>query len=95
MSENEHEHTHETCKQLLSFLGDYVDGSLGEDLCAVIEKHMQGCNRCQVVVNTLKKTVELYQETAEDEDDLPADVRTRLFVRLHLDDFTATTPEVE
>ena len=84
MSENEQ--THETCKHMLSSLGEYVDGALGEELCAEIEKHMQGCNRCQVVVNTLKKTVELYHGAAED-DPLPMDVRRRLFVRLNLDDF--------
>jgi anti-sigma factor RsiW len=79
------EHTHETCKQMLSTLGDYVDGALSQELCAEIEKHMQGCDRCQVVVNTLKKTVELYHETGDDR--LPVDVRRRLFARLHLDDY--------
>jgi hypothetical protein len=85
MSDNEH--SHETCKQLLSSLGEYVDGSLGEDLCAEIEKHMQGCNRCQIVVNTLKKTVELYHDTAEDCEALPVEVRQRLYARLNLEDF--------
>ncbi len=83
---NDKEHSHETCKQMLSSLGEYVDGALGEELCAEIEKHMQGCERCQIVVNTLKKTVELYQDTAADEQ-LPVDVRQRLFVRLNLEDF--------
>jgi hypothetical protein len=83
---NDKEHSHETCKQMLSSLGEYVDGTLGEELCAEIEKHMQGCDRCQIVVNTLKKTVELYHDTT-DEEQLPADVRQRLFVRLNLEDF--------
>lgn len=84
MSENEH--NHETCKKFLSSLGDYIDGTLGEDLCLEIEKHMQGCARCRVVVNTMKKTVELYHEAAGD-DDLPVEVRQRLFARLHLEHF--------
>lgn len=85
---NAKEHSHENCKHLLSSLGEYVDGSLGEDLCIEIEKHMQGCDRCQIVVNTLKKTIELYHETAtEKEGDLPVDVRQRLFMRLNLEDF--------
>lgn len=84
MSENDH--THETCKQMLSSLGEYIDGTLGEDLCLEIEKHMQGCIRCQVVVDTMKKTVELYHEGAVD-DHLPLDVRQRLFARLSLEDF--------
>jgi anti-sigma factor (TIGR02949 family) len=85
---SEHEHTHESCKELISSMGEYVDGSLGDDLCAEIEKHMKGCHRCRVVVDTMKKTVELYHETAEENQQLPTDVRRRLFLRLNLDDFT-------
>ena len=83
---SEHEHTHENCRELLSSLGDYVDGSLSAELCAEIERHMSGCNRCRVVVDTLKKTVELYQESAA-ETHMPADVRSRLYARLNLEDY--------
>jgi anti-sigma factor RsiW len=83
---SEHEHQDQDCKQMLSSLGDYVDGTLTPELCAEIERHMHGCKKCRVVVNTLRKTVELYQETAEDTT-LPADVRQRLYVRLNLEDY--------
>ena len=83
---NEHEHNHENCRELLSSLGDYVDGTLGAELCAVIEQHMKGCQRCRVVVNTLKKTVELYQESAA-ETQIPVAVRDRLYLKLNLEDF--------
>lgn len=82
----EHEHTHETCSELLSSLGEYVDGSLDADVCAVIEQHMRGCQRCRVVVDTLKKTIELYHETA-DQPSIPVDVKERLYLRLNLEDF--------
>ena len=36
-------------------LGEYVDGTLSEELCAELERHMKDCQRCRVVVNTLKK----------------------------------------
>lgn len=81
------DHNHDTCEKMLSSLGEYIDGTLGKDLCLEIEKHMQGCTRCRVVVNTLKKTVELYHGTAEEEEQLPVDVRQRLFARLSLEDF--------
>lgn len=86
MSENEpvHEHTH--CHELLATLSEYVDGELGAELCVELERHLRGCQRCRVVVDTLKKTVELYHDCA-DEDPLPADVRSRLFMRLNLEDF--------
>ena len=88
----EHEHIHvicedhESCKQLLSTLSEYVDGTLSLDLCTDLEQHMQGCQRCRVVVDTMKKTIELYQETGEDTP-LPQDVRERLYVRLNLEDY--------
>jgi anti-sigma factor RsiW len=76
----------EDCKKLLSSLGDYVDGDLSPQLCAELEKHMKGCRRCRIVVDTVKKTVELYQETA-DETQIPADVRERLYLSLDLQDY--------
>lgn len=77
---------HKNCRYLLSSLSEYVDGSLDEALCQEIEKHMEGCENCQIVINTLQKTVDLYHETTEPPD-IPSDVRARLFKRLDLDEF--------
>jgi len=78
---------HESCRYFLDSLSDYIDGSLGEAFCAEIEQHMGGCENCRVVVDTLRKTVYLYQVTAESPQ-MPQDVRQRLFRRLDLDEFT-------
>ncbi len=86
MTEHHHPDDHATCRELLKSLSDYVDGALDESLCLVIEKHMAECDRCQVVVDTLRKTIELYQNTSP-APSVPDDVRRRLFVRLKLDDF--------
>ena len=89
---NEHNHTGGNCHDLLASLSEYVDGSLQAELCQEIERHLHECNKCRVVVNTLKKTVELYQDTAED-CGMPDEVRRRLFVRLELKDFIAKADE--
>lgn len=87
MSEHIHSHEeHEHCRELLLSLGEYVDGTLSTDLCFVLERHLKDCQRCRIVVDTLKKTVELYHETAEDAA-IPDDVRQRLFQKLNLDDY--------
>lgn len=87
MSEKIHSHEkHEHCRDLLSSLGEYVDGTLSADLCSALENHLKGCPRCRVVVNTLKKTVELYHETAS-ETTIPDDVRQRLYKKLNLEDY--------
>ena len=77
---------HETCHQLLSSLSDYIDHDLSDELCAQIERHMQDCENCRIVIDTLAKTVDLYHVTAPGPD-MPHAVQERLFQRLELDDF--------
>ncbi len=80
------DHDDTRCNDMLGSLSDYVDGELREDLCREIEKHLAGCANCRVVVDTLKKTVYLYHETARI-GEIPVDVRERLFKRLELEDY--------
>ena len=79
-------HRHEECRQLLTSLSDYVDGDLQSELCDEIELHMSECENCRIVVDTLKKTIFLYQSTP-DPASVPEDVRQRLYHRLDLDEF--------
>lgn len=77
---------HQNCRHLLASISDFVDGSLGEELCAEIQRHLDGCENCRIVVNTLQKTVYLYHTTSE-HPTLPEDVRGRLYHCLDLDEF--------
>jgi len=77
---------HQHCQHLLDSLSDYIDGDLGSALCTEIEQHLQGCENCRIVIDSLRKTVYLYQVTAEPPG-VPADVRERLFKRLDLNEF--------
>jgi anti-sigma factor RsiW len=72
------------CKHLLGQLSDYVDGELGQAMCQEIERHLAGCQDCRVVVDTLRKTVLLYQSYSSDP--IPGDVEERLFKVLDLED---------
>ncbi|MCF6278208.1 MAG: zf-HC2 domain-containing protein [Anaerolineales bacterium] len=74
------------CGALLETLSDYIDGTLREALCKELERHIADCDDCRVVVDTAKKTIDLYHETAA-QTSVPVDVRERLFHRLNLDDF--------
>ncbi len=81
------EHIHgDQCSSLLGNLSDYIDGSLKAEICAQIEEHMKTCENCQVVVNTLRKTVELYEHCNE-QPHLPGGVKERLFAKLELQDY--------
>lgn len=81
----EHQHSPH-CQQLLGSLSDYIDGELQAELCADLEEHLKDCENCRVVVNTLRKTVELYQQ-APIPSGLPDPIRERLYYKLHLEDY--------
>jgi len=76
----------EECRHLINCLSEYVDGTLEEQLCAELEQHMEGCEDCRVVVDTLHKTITLYRQNAS-QTSVPEDVRQRLFHCLNLDEF--------
>jgi hypothetical protein len=50
------------CAELLKMLNEYVDGTVDPSICEEFEKHMAGCNPCQVVVDNIRKTITLYKE---------------------------------
>ena len=80
------EHKHD-CKHLLASISDYVDGELEETLCRELEEHLAGCPECHVVVDTTRKTIDLYRENYAEAAQVPAAVRQRLFKSLNLEDY--------
>jgi anti-sigma factor RsiW len=76
----------DNCRKILVEISDYIDGELDEALCTDLEKHLSNCHNCTVVVNTLRKTVELYHSNSSAEI-LPDQVRSDLFARLNLSDY--------
>lgn len=74
------------CQEILGELPEYLEGELSPELCQDIQKHMEECPRCRVVINTLTKTIELYHTTPNDIP-LPSGARERLFQRLSLSDY--------
>lgn len=64
------------CKRVILDLSEYLDGELDAPTLAELERHLSDCEDCQMVLDTTKKTIELYcnSEPAP----LPADVRERL-----------------
>ncbi len=81
----ERELTHDfSCEQLLTSIGDYIEGDLSPDLCQEIERHLAICEHCRIIVDTLNKTITLYHTSAH-EAEVPNGVRDRLFHVLKLD----------
>jgi predicted anti-sigma-YlaC factor YlaD len=70
-----------TCEQLLSYLSDYIDHELDEELAADAHEHMATCQNCRVVLDTTQQTIFLFREQGRRV--IPAGRRERLFSRLH------------
>ncbi|HON06475.1 MAG TPA: zf-HC2 domain-containing protein [Verrucomicrobiota bacterium] len=64
------------CKDLLKILNEYVDGTIDPSMCEEFEKHLEGCNPCQVVVDNIKKTITIYKEGQPYE--LPVEFKEKL-----------------
>ncbi len=80
----------EHCRHLLDELSDYLDGAASAEMCAEIERHLADCGDCRVVVDTLRRTIQLYH--ALPQPDLPAAARERLYKSLDLAEFQ---PKIE
>ena len=50
------------CADFLKELTDYLDGSVSASLRAELDEHIHWCHECHVVVNTTKKTIEIYRD---------------------------------
>ncbi|NOT35152.1 MAG: zf-HC2 domain-containing protein [Candidatus Eisenbacteria bacterium] len=68
------------CEEVLSQLSDFLDADAREALCLAIQEHLHACHDCQLEVDTLKKTIMLYQ--AERPIELPSGVSDQLRVAL-------------
>ena len=49
------------CDEVLDGLSEFLDAEARADLCREIEEHLRHCHDCQVEVDTVKKTIVLYQ----------------------------------
>jgi predicted anti-sigma-YlaC factor YlaD len=64
------------CRNIVKELSNYLDEALDSALRASIEKHLEHCEDCRVVVDTTKQTIQIFcnSEPAP----LPEDTRQRL-----------------
>lgn len=87
MTQQDHEHGE--CRKLLKDLSSYIDGDLDAALCQEIQQHMVECDKCRVVVDTLRKTVLLYHDLPPEP--MPEDIEERLFKRLKLTQYVSAS----
>ena len=69
------------CNGVIREISNYIDGELELPVKQELERHLQDCEDCKMVVDQTKLTVEIFCDSKPVE--LPADVKARLHEALH------------
>jgi anti-sigma factor RsiW len=64
------------CTDFLAKLTDYFDGQIDPALLAEVKAHLGTCHHCEVVVDTTRKTIDVYRGTESFE--FPEELSNRL-----------------
>ena len=64
------------CRQVIDKISEYLDGELDPELVRELERHLEHCEDCRIVVDTAHKTVEIFYHTEPAA--LPDQMRERL-----------------
>ena len=64
------------CVTGVQLLMDYLEGVLPADVCAGLEAHVAGCQRCQAFIESYRQTPRLLRDATDAS--LPSDVRQSL-----------------
>ena len=68
------------CKEVVRQLSEYLDGELETGLAQALERHLAGCRDCRIIVDTTRKTIEIFCNS--EPLPLPAPVHERLMKAL-------------
>ena len=69
-----------TCKQFLQELNDFLDETTDHDMKLRLQKHVNECPNCFVIVDTTRRTLEVYK--GMEPQAVPENVKTRLWAAL-------------
>ncbi len=64
------------CKNIVVELSNYLNGELDSALVAEVQRHLERCEDCRLLVDTTRKTIQIFCNS--EPVPLPDDVRERL-----------------
>ena len=73
-----------TCPDVLMMFSQHLEDEISADLCAEMERHLEGCARCRGTCDTLKRTLALCRSA---EGSVPVPAAVQASVRTALRDF--------
>jgi predicted anti-sigma-YlaC factor YlaD len=76
---------HSSCHDLLQGLSAYIDNEASKAICEKIDRHLAECDNCRIMLNTLRKTISLYQ-IVDTADEMPNEIQERLLKTLAIED---------
>jgi heterodisulfide reductase subunit B len=69
-----------TCKDFLNELSDFLDETLDPNVRAALDKHVNECPNCWVILDTTQRTIKVYKGL--EPQSIPADIHSRLMTAL-------------
>lgn len=51
-----------SCDEMLRALNAYIDQDTLSALCQEFSRHLAGCHPCQIVVDNIRRTIQLYKD---------------------------------
>ena len=69
------------CKHVIHELSNYIDGDLDPTLKQELERHLEHCEDCTMIVDQTRKTIQIF--SGSEPITLPSDVKSRLHAALH------------
>ena len=69
------------CKGVILEISNYIDGELDLSEKQELERHLEHCEECKMVVDQTRLTVDIFCDSKPVE--LPGDVKSRLHDALH------------
>jgi anti-sigma factor RsiW len=78
------------CRQIAELLGDYLDGTLPNQMRELLEFHIDGCPPCVAFVNTYRGTIAATRTLPETP--MPSELKKRLLSVLRAQRSSGTPP---
>lgn len=78
------------CRQIAELLGDYLDGTLPNQVRELLEFHIDGCPPCVAFVNTYRGTIAATRTLPETP--MPSELKKRLLSVLRAQRSSGTPP---
>jgi anti-sigma factor RsiW len=69
-----------SCREIVQLLMAFFDGETDSETTRAVDRHLSRCRKCQAVVNTYRRTVQLLSSLRVEE--IPAEFSARLLARV-------------